>query len=156
MSSEPASAPAAVGDRRSHGRRFVVCWLVLRAIITPLVLVFGPRMPPGDATVQSSEQVFDNTVLVSVVTPVFVFVVLFVVYALAAFRVGREELRDGPPERGSRRIQVLWVVVTSVVMCGLGAFGSYELVKDGGGGGQGASAAFLPAGRAHALSVQVI
>jgi len=155
MSSELLQ-PGTVTDQRFHGRRFVVCWLVLSALMMPLLWYLGPRQPPGHATVQSSEQVFDNTVLIAVVTPVLVFVVLFVVYILVAFRAGAETAGDGPADRGSHGIQVLWIVATTAVMCGLGAFGSYELVKDGAGGGQGPSAAFLPAGHAHALSVQVI
>src|SRR5580704_15619601 len=130
MSSKPSPALGAVNDRRSHGRRLIVWWILLSAIAEPLVWVFGPRQPPGHATVQSSDQVFDNTVLVAVVTPVFVFVLLFVVYALVVFRVRDEAIGDGPADRGSRGIQVLWIVVTTAVMCGLGAFGSYELVKD--------------------------
>ena len=41
-------------------------------------------------------------------------------------------------------------------MLALAGFGTYELVKDGAGGGQGPNAAFLPAGHANALDVQVI
>lgn len=150
-----ASTPAAQGP--SHGRRFVVSWLVLSGIATPLVAVFlGPIMPPGNGSTQASEQVVDNTVLISVMTPVCVFVILFLVYALLVFRVNGEAVGDGPPDHGSRGIQVLWLVVTTAIVMSLAGFGSYELVKDGAGGGQGPSAAFLPAGHAHAMNVQVI
>ena len=36
------------------------------------------------------------------------------------------------------------------------AFGSYELLQNGAGGGQGPNAAFLPAGHSNAMDVQVI
>lgn len=142
---------------RNHGRRFIVAWLVLSAIGTPLVVVLlGPLMPPGNGSVQASGQVFDNTVLIATVTPVCVFVILFMAYVLIAFRAGGELEREGPADHGSKSIQVAWIVTTTIVMCALAGFGSYELVKDGAGGGQGPSAAFLPAGHAHALNVQVI
>ena len=46
--------------------------------------------------------------------------------------------------------------MTTVTVLALAAFGSYELVQDGAGGGQGPSAAFVPAGHANAMDVQVI
>src|ERR1700678_3498144 len=102
MSSEHPLDPRVVPDTRFHGRRFVICWLLLSAIVTPVVVIFARRLPPGDASVQSSEQVFDNTVIASVVTPVLVFVVLFVGYVLVAFRAGAEgEELDGPSDHGS-------------------------------------------------------
>ena len=146
-------------DRRPHGRRFLVLWLLLSVSATVLAwILLGPLMPPGNGSVQASGQVFDNKVLLAVVTPVCVFVLLFVAYVLIAFgRNGSDELlADGPADRGNRRIQIVWIVVTSAIMCGLGVFGSYELLKDGAGGGQGPSPTDVPANHAQALNVQVI
>jgi len=71
------ATPTAIADT-AHGRRFVIAWLVLSAIATPLVAIFlGPAIPPGNGSVQATEQVFDNQVMVSVVTPVCVLVLLF-------------------------------------------------------------------------------
>jgi cytochrome c oxidase subunit II len=141
----------------AHGRRFLIAWIVLSAIATPLVAIFlGPMIPPGNGSAEATGQVFDNEVLVSVITPVCVFVLLFLVYALGNFRSRTAELVDGPPVRGNVRIQVTWIVVTTAAVLGLAAFGSYELLQSGSGGGQGPSAAFAPAGSSHALDVQVI
>ena len=90
----------------------------------------------------------DNTVLVTVLTPVLLFVLLFVALRARHFRRGGAAV-DGPADRGDSRIQVVWAVVTTVAVLSLAAFGSYELVKDGAGGGQGPTAAFLPAGHAQ-------
>ena len=77
----PAAAPPAPGD--GYGRRFLILWLVASVILTPIVAIFvGPQIPPGNGSVQASGQVLDNTVLVSVLTPVLLFVLLFIGFAL--------------------------------------------------------------------------
>ncbi len=154
-----STVPHAGADRAGvpHGRRFLVLWLVLSAIATPLVAIFlGPAIPPGNGSTQATEQVFDNQVMVSVVTPVCVLVALFLVYALVVFRQRGAEIVDGPPIRGDSGIQIAWVIATSVTVLALAAFGTYELLVSGSGGGQGPTAAFLPSGHSKAMDVQVI
>ena len=135
----------------------MILWIVSSLIATPIVAIFiGPQIPPGNDSVQSSGQVFDTTVLLSVLTPVLLFVVLFVGFSISHFRSSPGLTGDGPPDRGDSRLQIVWAVVTAVVAMSLATFGSYELVKDGAGSGQGPSPAFLPAGAATAMNVQVI
>ncbi len=141
----------------SYGRRFLILWVVASVIATPLVAIFiGPRFPPGNGSVQASGQVFDTTVLLSVLTPVLLFVLIFVGFVLAHFRARPGADGDGPSDRGDSGIQIVWAIVTAVVAMSLATFGSYELVQDGAGSGQGPTAAFLPAGHATAMDVQVI
>ena len=148
---EPAAHP------RDHGRRFLVVWIVLSVVATPLVAIFvGPLFPPGNGTGQAQEQVFDNTWLVAIMTPVGLFVLVFLGYALLSFRAQGTQLVDGPPDRGDARIQVVWMAITGATVLFLAGFGSYELVQSGSGGGQGPTAAFLPANHSQALDVQVI
>jgi cytochrome c oxidase subunit 2 len=106
--------------------------------------------------VQASEQVFSNIVMVSISTPVCVFVVLFLTYVFVNFRSRSAAIVDGPPIRGDLQIQMLWMVITTVTVIFLAGFGTYELIRSGSGGGQGPNAAFVPAGHSHALDVQVI
>jgi len=155
------AAPAVSADTprdRASGRTFVALWLGVSIIATPFVAVFlGPAIPPGNGSAEAQAQVFDNQVLVSVCTPICAFVLLFIAYAAVSFRSRTAALVDGAPVRGNMRLQVLWMVVTGVTVLTLASFGSYELVKDGAGGGQGPSAAFVSASdKAHALDVQVI
>ncbi len=140
-----------------HGKRFLIAWIVASVIATPLVAIFlGPAIPPGNATAQATQQVFDNTWLVTISTPICLFVLFFVGYAVANFRNrGRADL-DGPPIRGDSRIQLIWMITTSVIVLFLAAFGTFELVQSGAGGGQGPDAAFQPVGYRKALDVQVI
>ena len=157
MSTIPHANQPAPPAGVAHGRRFVALWVVLSAIATPLVAIFlGPAIPPGNGSTQATEQVFDNQVMVSVVTPVCVLVVLFIAYVLISFRQRGPEVVDGPAIRGNSGIQIAWIVTTSVTVLALAAFGTYELLLSGSGGGQGPTAAFLPSGHSKAMDVQVI
>jgi cytochrome c oxidase subunit 2 len=138
----------------SHGRRLIAVWLVLSVILTPLVVVFvGRLLPPGNHTNQAAEQGFDNQWLFAVVTPVVVLVLVFFGYVLVAFRAGESAL-DGPPVRGDMGIQIAWVVITSAAVLSLAAFGTYQLLQNGAGGGQGPDPVAVPSG--SKLQVQVI
>jgi cytochrome c oxidase subunit II len=140
-----------------HGKRFLITFIVLSVIATPLVAVFvGDLFPPGNATAQAHEQVFDNSWLLAIMTPPAIFVILFLAYVLTSFANRTGELVDGPPVRGDARIQTIWMIVTGVIVLFLAGFGSYELVQSGSGGGQGPEAAFQPAGYKQAIDVQVI
>ena len=140
--STPANrrAPGAAGWT-VHAKRVLIVWIVLSAVATPLVwFVLGPALPPGKSSVQAAGQVFDNTVLVAICTPVISLLLVFFAYALSQFRASPSEgLVDGPAMREDSTVQVTWVAVTSVVVLFMAGFGTYELLKDGAGGGQGPS-----------------
>jgi cytochrome c oxidase subunit II len=157
MASEP-SAVSPPSDSTNHGVRVVVAWLVLSAIATPLVAIYvGPLIPPGNATVQGQGQTFDNQVMTSMVTPVLCLLAVFFTYGLIQFRARRNEaVVDGPPLRSDSRVQILWIVITTAMVLFLAGFGTYELLKDGAGGGQGPNPVGLPAHHQSAFPVQVI
>jgi cytochrome c oxidase subunit II len=139
----------------NHFRRFMAIWLVASAIATPLVIVLlGPIMPPGNGSVQASDHVTDNTVLIGMATPVFLLVVLYLIYAVTNFREDSTGVLEGPAVRGDSRVQIVWIVITTALVLSLAGFGTVELVNDGAGAGQGPNPAFAPAGKA--LPVQVI
>jgi cytochrome c oxidase subunit 2 len=151
-----AAADATRKDDVRHGRRVVILWVVLSLIAWPIAaFVIGPLIPPGTGSVQAQGQTFDNQVLIAVSAPILVFVVVVLAYELIAFR-SRGAAAAGPPVRGDSGLQLLWIVITSATVLSLAAFGTYELVKDGAGGGQGPSATFLPTNHDKAMDVQVI
>ena len=139
-----------------HAKRVLIAWVVLSLIATPLVwFVLGPNLPPGKGSVQAAGQVFDNTVLTAIMTPIICLLLVFFVYALSQFRAGSSgDTADGPPMRNDRTVQTTWVTVTTVVVLFLAGFGTYELLKDGSGGGQGPSPIAKIGG--DKLQVQVI
>jgi cytochrome c oxidase subunit 2 len=137
--------------------RVVVAWLVLSAIATPLVAIYvGPLIPPGNASVQGQGQVFDNQVMTSLVTPILCLLAVFFAYGLVKFHAKRNEaLLDGLSTRGDSQIQILWIVITMTMVLFLAGFGTFELLKDGSGGGQGPNPIASPSGH-DPLQVQVI
>ena len=80
-------------------------------------------------------------------------------YALWAFRErDSAAVVDGPPIRGNSSVQFWWLIVTTVMVLFLAAYGSIRLLADGSGGGQGPNPIAVPASlTGHPpLQVQVI
>jgi cytochrome c oxidase subunit II len=140
----------------SAGRKVIAGWIVLSAIATPIVIfVVGPHLPPGNASVQASEQVNANTWMTAIVTPVICLLLVFFVYVLTQHR--HEEgaaLVDGPPLRNDSSVQMLWIGLTSLTVLFLAGFGTYQLLQNGSGGGQGPDPIAIPSG--SKIPVQVI
>ena len=130
MAAEPNAAPAQPTDSTNHGVRVVVAWLILSTIATPLVAIYvGPHIPPGNATAQGQGQTFSNQVMTAFVTPILCLMLVFFGYGLVKFHARRDEaVLDGPPIRNDARIQLLWVVITTVMVLFLAGFGTYELL----------------------------
>jgi cytochrome c oxidase subunit II len=149
-----------VTDHRRHFRNFMVLWLVSSLIVTPIVIwVIGPGLPPGNGSVEASGQVTDNTVLLALATPVALMVLVYLGYALWAFRERSPEVvLDGPPVRGHAAVQFWWLVVTTVLVLFLAGYGTVRLLADGSGGGQGPNPIAVPATPAGTtmLPVQVL
>ena len=144
-------------DQTNHFRRFALIWAAATVILVPIVVfVFGPGMPPGNGTVESSGQVTDNTVLMALSTPVALGVLIFVAYCVWAFRERNVNgpVLDGPPITGNSSVQMWWLIVTTTLVLFLAAFGSVRLLADGSGGGQGPIPLTTPGGKK--LQVQVI
>ncbi len=139
----------------NHLRRIVIASLVLSAIATPIVVaVIAPNLPPGDSSSAASGQVYDNTVLFGIVTPIAASILVFFAYSLVVFRRREEGPSEGLAVRGDERVSACWLGVTTVIVIFLAAFGTVELADAGAGGGQGPDPAFKPDGRA--MPVQVI
>src|SRR5258708_38589782 len=145
-------------DRTSepnHAKRVLVVWALACRIRTPLGAIFVvPLFPPGNGPEQSREQGLSNTWMVSMLTPVACLLLVSFVYARTQFRHDGGAIVDGPPLRNENRIQVVWVAASAVIVLFFAGFGTYELLQNGSGGGQGPSPIAVPGG--HKLQVQVI
>ena len=142
-----------------HGVRILVIWAVLSAIAIPLVVVvLGPHLPPGRMSAQAGAQTDANTVLTALLVPILLLILVFLGYAVFAFRQEGSAIQDGPPMRGHNGIELTWLLVTATIVVALAVWGSYTLVKSspGSGGGQGPSAPFAPSGSSQAVPIQVI
>lgn len=108
----------------------MVAWAVLTVI--GIVIAMQVHLPPGDQSHQSSDQTWLLQLMTIISVPVFVGVVLFIVYAAFTFRQKGKVLEDGPPSHGNFRIQVAWVAVTAVVVLVLAIIGIDELSNTAG------------------------
>ncbi len=147
-------------DQTRHWRNVVLLWVAANVIMLPIVIwVLGPGLPPGNGTVEAAGQVTDNTVLLSIATPVALAVLVYLGYAIWAFRERTPEVVvDGPPIRGNSSVQFWWLVVTTTTVLFLAGYGTVRLLADGSGGGQGPNPIATPAADAGGkpLVVQVI
>jgi cytochrome c oxidase subunit 2 len=143
-----------------HWRNVVGLWVIANLIMLPIVIwVLGPGMPPGTGTAEASGQVTDNTVLMAVATPVAMAVLVYMGYAIWAFRERTPDVVvDGPAIRGNASLQFWWLIVTTTLVLFLAGYGSVRLLADGSGGGQGPSPIATPTAlqTRHLLTVQVI
>jgi cytochrome c oxidase subunit 2 len=145
-------------SKQTHARRIAILSIVATVIILPLVIfVLGPNMPPGKGTSAAKGQQFDNVVLLVVMTPVTSFILVFIGYMIAAFRIrkGDTDPRDGPAIKGHMPSQIAWLSVTTVIVLFLAIFGTAELFAgNGAGGGEGPHPIAKPGG--SVLPIQVI
>ncbi len=147
-------------DDTHHFRNVTLLWVLATVIMTPIVVfVIGPGLPPGNGTVEASGQVTDNTVLLAIATPVALGVLVYMAYAMWAFRERTPDVVvDGPPIRGNSSVQFWWLIVTTTLVLFLAGYGTVRLLADGSGGGQGPSPIARPAVPAggRLLVVQVV
>ena len=138
----------------------MLLWLLANVIMMPIVIfVIGPGLPPGNGSVEASGQVTDNTVLLATATPVALGVLVYLGYALWAFRERTPTwCVDGPPIRGNSSVQFWWLIVTTTLVLFLAGYGTVRLLADGSGGGQGPNPIAIPASPAGGkpLVVQVV
>jgi cytochrome c oxidase subunit 2 len=147
-------------DNRPHFRNFAVLWLVSCVIMVPIVIwLIGPGLPPGNGSAEAAGQVTDNIVLLAMATPVALLVLVYLGYALWAFREKNPDVVvDGPAIRGNSSLQFWWLIVTTSLVLVLAGYGTARLLADGSGGGQGPNPIArppIPAGTTI-LPVQVI
>jgi cytochrome c oxidase subunit 2 len=155
MSSNPAAA-GPIAPEPNHARRFTTIWIIATLICLPIaIFVIGPIMPPGHGSEQASGKVTDNTVLLTMATPVLLLVVCYLLYAIVAFRQPKGGVLEGPAIRGDAKIQTAWIVITSVLVLSLAGYGTVRLLSDyGAGSGSGPTPLTVPKG--PKLPVQVI
>jgi cytochrome c oxidase subunit 2 len=150
-----------------HGWRMFAIWIVL-ALAADLVIWFAwkPHLPPGDLSDAARHQQFDIAVLAISGAPVIIAVLLYFVYAIVVWRARPGDDSDGAPIYGNTKVQLAWIVGTTVIVLWLFVFGTVELVVPAGAGaGEGPSPIWTLAGKQSAswtpgandmLQVQVI
>jgi cytochrome c oxidase subunit II len=138
----------------NHIRRVAILTVVATAIALPLVIwVLGPALPPGNGSKQAAGQVTDNTVLTALVTPFVCFILVFFAYSLIVFRRRGDGIEEGEAIRGNARAQTLWIVLTSALVIFMAGYGTWALLQNGSGGGQGPDPIAVPHGAKFPVQV---
>ncbi len=147
-------------EQTHHFRNVALLWVLANVIMLPIVIwVIGPGLPPGNGSDQAAGQVVDNTVLLATATPVALAVLVYMGYAIWAFRERSPDVVvDGPPIRGNSSVQFWWLIITTTMVLFLAGYGTVRLLDDGSGGGQGPNPIATPAAEksGKTLVVQVI
>lgn len=115
---------------RPHALRLIVAWAVLSVI--GIVVVMQIHFPPGDQSRQAGDQTSLLSLMAVLSTPVFVGVVIFILYAVFAFRARGKTVEDGPPSYGNIKLQVAWIAITAIVVFVLAGVGITELASAAG------------------------
>ena len=97
-------------EQTHHFRRVALLWVLANVIMLPIViLVLGPGLPPGNGSDEAAGQVIDNTVLLGTATPVALAVLVYIGYAIWAFRErdpGDGRRRSADPRQLQRPVLV--------------------------------------------------
>ena len=78
---------------------------------------------PTDATssADSIDTLYDVLVIVSV--PIFVLVMVIAIYSVMRFRARPGDKSDGAPIHGNAKLEVIWVIVPTIIVSALAAYG---------------------------------
>ena len=143
---------AFIGDEdRPHAIRLLVIWAVLSII--GILIILQVHIPPGDQSTQGADQSATMSLMSVLALPVFMAVVVLILYSVVFFRRRPGELIDGPPMRGNTRVQVAWVAISSLLVLALAILGITTLASAGNAEAQSAAGAAQPG---QLLRVQVI
>jgi cytochrome c oxidase subunit 2 len=137
----------------NHFRRIVLLWLAFSVILTPLAVALQTSLPGGRGSREASARVIDDDVLIAIVVPVAVAILVYFAYTLIVFR--HRNFEEGIAAEDDHRVRVTWLVVTTVIVVVLAAYGTVRLLDGGAGGGQGPDPAYAESG-GDKLDVQVI
>jgi cytochrome c oxidase subunit 2 len=143
---------------RPHAIRLAIVWVVLSVL--GIIAVLQIQYPPYDQTVQGQDQSRTLALLTAIATPVFIGVVILIVYSAIYFRRSGRELVDGPPMKGNTPVQVVWISVSAIIVLFLAFVGITTLATNSSAQtvpGQSGSLAGGTAGNAGSeMQVQVI
>jgi cytochrome c oxidase subunit II len=112
---------------RPHIVRLVVTWIILSAV--GVLAVLQIHYPPYDQSLQGQDQSRTLALLTALATPVFIGVVMMVLYSAVFFRRTTPELVDGPPMLGNTPVQIAWVAISSIIVLFLAVVGIATLAS---------------------------
>ncbi len=112
---------------RPHALRLFIIWAVLSIIGG--ILAAQIHIPPGDQSIQGADQSRTMSLMTILATPIFIGVILMIVYSAVAFRRRGPELVDGPPMLGNTPIQIVWIAGSAILVLFLALIGITSLAN---------------------------
>jgi cytochrome c oxidase subunit 2 len=113
---------------RPHLVRLLIIWVILSAV--GIVGVLQINYPPYDQTIQGQDQANTLKLLTALAAPVFIGVVMMILYSAIYFRRTTPELVDGPPMLGNTPVQIVWVTVSAILVIFLAVVGIATLSSE--------------------------
>jgi cytochrome c oxidase subunit II len=113
---------------RPHVIRLAIIWVILSVI--GVIAVLQIQIPPGDQSVQGADQSKTLSLMTAMATPVFIGVVIMIIYSAIYFRRKGPELVDGPPMLGNTPVQVVWITVSAILVLFLAVVGIATLASE--------------------------
>jgi cytochrome c oxidase subunit 2 len=120
------------GEARGRGRRSVTQMIVVGLVASALGIALGLIIDWFPAAESSQADRIDTLydVLIVASVPIFVLVVVVVLFSVIDFRMrpGEEGL-DGPPIHGNTRLEVIWTALPALIILGLCTY-AYIVLTD--------------------------
>jgi len=140
---------------RPHAVRLAITWVILSAIAVIAVVLFI-HYPPGDQTIQGADQASTLLLLTAIAAPVFVGVVMMIIYSAIYFRRSGPELVDGPPRLGNAPVQVVWIAGSAIIVLFLAFVGISTLATNSSAQTVPGQSSATATGAGSEMQVQVI
>ncbi len=112
---------------RPHATRLAIAWVILSVI--GVIIALQIHIPPGDQSIQGEDQSRTLTLLTAIATPIFIGIVMMLIYSAVVFRRRGPELVDGPPMLGNTPIQITWIVGSTILVVFLAVVGIATLAS---------------------------
>lgn len=126
---ENTGSTAPVSREPNHLRRAIIIWIVLSIIGMVLVVVTSPFVLPTSASGLGATDNITMEMLTILSVPVALFVFVFLIYSLTAFRVKERPTEDALVLKPRPGLQISWMGITGALCLFLliwGMFGFYQ------------------------------
>ena len=115
-------------ESRSHLKELLAIGLIASVIGIALGLLIDWFPTQASTQAETVDMVWDVLIIFSV--PVFVLVMVVVLYCVWRYRMKPgEELKDGPPIHGNTRLEVIWTAIPAILLVGLCTY-AYVVLTD--------------------------
>jgi cytochrome c oxidase subunit 2 len=125
MDSEEFSRPP---ESRAHVRELIAIGVIASIIGIALGLLIDWWPPQATEQGEKVDTLYDVLIIFSV--PIFVLVMVIVLYCVWRFRMRPgEELLDGPPIHGNTRLEIIWTAIPAIILVGLCSY-AYAVLRN--------------------------